>query len=69
MASKVGQYFPRKGLISEEYLTVQGGHPEDSHRLREIKHFQMKYLHFAGHWVCNLTSLWLYIFQKSEKIL
>ncbi len=46
MASKVGQYFTLKGLISEEYLTVQGRQSEDSHRLivyEEIQHFQVKY--------------------------
>ncbi len=25
---------------------------------REIKPFQVKYWHFAGHCVCNFTSLW-----------
>ncbi len=33
MASKVGQYFKRKGLISKEYLTVRGRQSEDSHSL------------------------------------
>ncbi len=34
MASKVGQYFTPKGLISEEYLTVRGIQSEDGHSLR-----------------------------------
>ena len=44
MASKVGQYFTRKGLISEEYLTVRGRQPEDSHRLRGNQAFPSEIL-------------------------
>ncbi len=44
MASKVGQYFTRKGLISEEYLTVRGRQPEDSHKLRGNQAFPSEIL-------------------------
>ncbi len=56
MASKVGQYIMLKGLISEEYLTVQGRRPRRVIEYGVTNPFQVKYWHFGGLWVCNLTS-------------
>ncbi len=68
MASKVGQYFTWKELISEEFWLYKDVSPRTVIVYKEIKPFQVKCWHFAGHWVCNLISLWHFIFQKSGNI-